>query len=719
MKISHRRQLALASIALIQASVALAQSSEDEEDLMLAYGDKATISLATGSVQALRRAPAVASVITAEDIAAIGATDLDEVLETVAGVHVSRTAVAYAPLYLFRGIGVGNTYNPEVLMLQNGVPMTSSYSGDRGNMWGGFPVENIARIEVIRGPGSALYGADAYAGVINIITKNAAEVSGTQFGLRGGSFNTRNGWVQHGGKLGEVDVAAYLRVGSTDGFKETIARDAQSRFDNRFNTHASLAPGSVNVGVDSVDGGLDLAYDKWRLRAGYKLRDNLQTGAGVSSALDPVSRMKSARINGDLSWTDPHLSQDWGLGFVASYFQLEDETPNGLQLLPPGATIGPNTFTNGMIGGPARSERQVRLSAFATYTGFENQSIRLGLGHDDINLFEASTYKNFFVNAAGTPVPTDAAGNPVAANPVVIDYNTLQPHILPHQRKLDYLYAQDEWNFARDWTFTAGLRHDRYSDFGSTTNPRLALVWDAALDLTVKLLDGRAYRAPSFSELYGINPVSNGNPSLRPETIRTTEAVFSWQARRDTQLNLSLFHYDMKDIIRPVANVTGGTAATFQNAGDQTGRGAELEATWDATREVRLSGHYAYQHGTDRTTGADPGYAPRRHIYGRADWRVAGTWLASTQVNRIADRKRAVGDTRPDIPDYTTVDLTLRTTRNQNAWNFAASLRNIFNANAREPSLVAAPLAGFPTSTIPDDLPLAGRSFYLQAIYKM
>ncbi len=712
------RKLALASAMLLQAGTSFSQGLEEEE-LALAYGDKATVSLATGTAQPLRRAPAVASVITAEDIAAMGATDLDEVLETVAGVHVSRSAIAYAPLYFFRGIGVGNAYNPEVLMLQNGVPMTSSYSGDRGNMWGGLPVENIARIEVIRGPGSALYGADAYSGVINIVTKSAADIQGTHFGTRLGSFDSGSAWVQHGGKLGGVDVAAYLRIGTTDGFKEKIEQDGQSRLDSRFGTRASLAPGSVNTGVDSVDAGLDLGYEKWRFRAGYKLRDNLETAAGVSSALDPVSKMKSERFNGDLSWNDAKFTENWGLGFTGSFFQLSDSTPNGLQLLPPGATIAGRTFTSGMIGGPSRSERQVRLSAFATYNGFENHSLRFGMGHDDIDLYETATRKNFITNAAGTPVPTDAFGRAVFSSPVVIDYNTLQPHILPQHRKVNYLFVQDEWHFARDWTLTAGVRRDSYSDFGATTNPRFAVVWDAALDLTVKLMHGRAFRAPSFSEQYGINPVSNGNPNLRPETIATTEAAFTWQARKDLQVNLSLFTYGMKDIIRAVPDVAGGVPTTFQNAGNQTGRGAELEATWDATRTLRLTGNYAYQHSVDKSTNTDPGYAPRNHFYGRADWRFSGDWMASTQVNHVADRKRAFGDTRPNIPDYTTVDLTLRTTRSQNQWNFAASVRNLFDANAREPSLVAAPFGAFPTSQIPGDLPLARRSFYLQALYKM
>ncbi|MFP5394245.1 MAG: TonB-dependent receptor plug domain-containing protein, partial [Gammaproteobacteria bacterium] len=147
-------------------ALAAAQQASEEDELSLVYGDKTNVTIATGSVQSLRRAPAVASVITAADIAAMGATDLDQVLESVPGMHVNRSANNYAPLYVMRGIAT--QFGPQLLVMQDGVPITTIFAGNKGNLWGGYPVEHIARIEVIRGPGSALYGSDAFSGVINI-----------------------------------------------------------------------------------------------------------------------------------------------------------------------------------------------------------------------------------------------------------------------------------------------------------------------------------------------------------------------------------------------------------------------------------------------------------------------------------------------------------------------------------------------------------------------
>jgi iron complex outermembrane receptor protein len=647
-------------------------------------------------------------VITAEDIAAMGAVDLDEVMETVPGVHVARNSLGNVAVYAIRGIY--NINNPQVLMLQNGVPMTTMFLGNKGGVWGGLPLENVERIEIIRGPGSALYGADAYSGVINIITKTAADTPGTEFGVRGGSFGTWNTWIQHGGKLGDVDVAAYLRVGSTDGYKETIGSDAQTTRDQQKSTHVSPAPGPMNLGQDTVDASLNLGYGKWHFNAGYKLRDHSQLGAGVASVLDPNSYVKSERFNTDVSWNDAQFAPDWSVGATASLLYYADTAPVNLMLSPPG-TIFPNNaaFPAGQIGGPNKWERQWRFSGNASYTGFSGHSVRIGAGHDDLNLYKTATIKNYQINTA--------TGAVTWTGPVV-DYSSIQPFMTPHRRLVDYIYLQDEWQFARDWTLTAGVRRDIYSDVGGTTNPRAALVWDASVDLTAKLLVGRAFRAPAFNELYGINnPVNKGNPALKPETIATEEAAFNWQARKDLQLNLSFFRYTMRDIIRAIANTPAAPQlTTFQNTGEQRGRGLELEAVWDASRTLRLTGNYSLQKSVDVATDTDAGYVPHHHFYARGDWHFSQGWMASAQLDWVAQRKRAVGDIRPDVPDYKTVDLTLRTQRGKGHWDLAASIRNLFDATVLEPSINQGTTS---TVLIPGDLPQAPRSFYLQATYTL
>jgi outer membrane receptor protein involved in Fe transport len=687
MKISTERLFMLLTIAWAVSVHAAPQTEEDE--LALAYGDKSFVSIASGNQQPIARAPSVATVITAEDIAAIGAADLDEVLETVPGLHVARAVISYNPIYTIRGIY--SQYNPQVLMLVNGIPITGVTFGDRSIIWGGMPMENIARIEVIRGPGSALYGADAFSGVINIITKTSFDLDGTQIGLRAGSFNSRDAWLQYGGVLGNYDVAAYLRAGHTDGQRRIITADAQSFYDAMFFTNASLAPGPVNLGRDAIDGRIDLSRDKWRLRAGYQQRDHLGDGAGAASALDPNGSNFGQRVSSDLTYQDTNFAP--GLDVTAQISYLHITEKSNLTLFPAGVDFGGGPFLNGMIGNPAKWERHLRFNLSASYNGLQSHKLRLGTGTQDDDLYRTYETNNF-------------SAGPQSGNPPVIE---VTPFLLPHSRRVNYVYAQDEWAFTRDWYLTAGVRRDQYSDFGGTTNPRLALVWETAYNLTSKLLYGRAFRPPSFSELYNINnPVLLGNTNLKPETNESTELAFAWQASSSLQANLNLFHYQMKNILRP------DSTFTVQNAGRQHGQGMEIELVWDANQSLRLSGNYAQQHSIDEATNQDAGNAPRHHAYARVDWRFMPRWTLDTQLNYVADRKRVPGDTRPPIADYRTVDLTLRNQKQFIDWDFTFKVLNLFNADAREPSPY-----GTPFVPIPNDLPLAGRAWRIELTHQL
>jgi iron complex outermembrane receptor protein len=701
-KSSYASHLCLAvALTLPSVQVLAGPPPSEEDELSLVYGNSDSVSIATGSLQTLRRAPAVAAVITAADIAAMGYSDMDQVLETVAGMHISRSPNSYSSVYVVRGIYSGQ--GPQVLVLQNGVPITTLFTGNKGNLWGGYPVELISRIEVIRGPGSALYGSDAFSGVINIITKGAAEAAGTEFGARGGSFGTRDAWVQHGGSAGPFEIQAYLRVGGTDGFHRTVEADAQTRNDKLLGTHASLAPGSVNVGNDAIDANLDIAYGKWRARLNYKLRDNMGSGAGIASALDPVGEGRGERFISNLSWTDPQFSRDWGVGFSLNGQTYSQQIPEPYILLPAGLRFPTGVFPNGMIGAPETWERNIRSSAYADYSGLDQHHVRIGIGHDDLDMYRTRERRNFTYAVNGTPIP----------QPALTDFYGTESFLTPHRRRIDYLYLQDEWHLAQDWNLTAGVRHDHYSDFGGTTNPRLALVWDASFDLTAKLLYGRAFRAPAFNETYSTaNPVALGNPDLKPETNGTLEAAFAWQAASDVQANLTLYRYSMGNIIRLVPRAIAGTGLIYANTGSQTGHGVELETSWAVNRELRLVGNYAWQRSTDKATGLDAGYAPHNHLYGRADWQVGSGYVCSSQLNWVAGRARPAGDLRAPVADYRTLDLTLATRNGRKQWNFSAALRNAFNADVREPS----PSPGL---QLPFDLPMAPRAVSLQASYKM
>jgi iron complex outermembrane receptor protein len=629
-------------------------------------------------------------VITSRDIEAMGATDLDQALESVPGLHVSMSNIALKPIYSFRGIFTKE--NPEILMLVNGIPITNVFWGDRSQAWGGMPLENVSRIEVIRGPGSALYGADAFSGVINVITKTATEINGTESGVRIGSFNSRDAWIQHGGELGTLASAFYLRAGNTDGQKGIIQKDSQSAWDALYGTNASLAPGTINAERKAIDAHAELSKEAWRFRATYQKRE-VGSGAGLAGSLDPNARVSESRTYMDLNYEQANWVPNWDVSGVVGYYNIKEKLADPtITLFPAGATLPWGTFPNGMIGNPAHSEQHTHASVSAFYTGFEQHRVRVGTGFRIEDMYAVEETKNYDATFSPLPGIVDATGNPFLV------------YMLPHKRHLSYVFIQDEWGLAKDWALTAGVRHDKYSDFGGTTNPRLALVWDAAYNVVVKVMHGTAFRAPSFSELYAINnPVTIGSPSLKPETITTDELAFSWQATSALQSNLNFFKYEMRNIILPVATAA---TPTYQNAGDQSGRGLELESTLDVTNNVRLTGSYSLQHSVDEHTGQDAGMAPHRRLFGRADWRFAPLWQLGTTVNNVADRAREPGDTRPQVPNYTTVNLTLRREKVVDGLDVNAMVSNLFNQSAWEPTFNAVGMYS--------DLPLPGRAFYIQ-----
>ncbi|MDF3012726.1 MAG: hypothetical protein K0Q78_930, partial [Cellvibrio sp.] len=237
--------LALAGLASGVNAEPGARSSDDFYNLSLAELGQIEISIATGNSTPLDRAPATATVISAGEIQAMGARTLNDVLETVPGLHVSLSSLSRLDsIYSIRGIHTG--FNPQVLLLMNGVPVQYNAQGGRPTLFR-LPVTSIERVEVIRGPGSAVYGADAYAGVINVITKDVAAIDATRIGGGLGSFNSRDLWLQTAGDWNDIGIALNVSYQESDGDDQRrVNSDLQSALDAGLGTDASLAPGALS-----------------------------------------------------------------------------------------------------------------------------------------------------------------------------------------------------------------------------------------------------------------------------------------------------------------------------------------------------------------------------------------------------------------------------------------------------------------------------------------
>jgi iron complex outermembrane receptor protein len=678
--------------------VPLVMAEEPINDFTDFYGDADFVSIATGSKQNIDKAPAIASVITAQDITNRGARNLVEALAMVPGLNVSRSSQTLAPRFHFRGIT--STFAPQALLMVNGIPLKSVVRGDSHIVWGEFPVHSIARIEVIRGPGSALYGADAYAGVINVITKSFSDIKANEAGALVGSFDTVNPWFNFAFGDEKRNASINIEFVNSDGQDSIIESDAQSAIDTVAAELFGLppisnAPGQVNAGFQGLDIFADFNYDDLTLKLSIQDRTDVGLGQGAGEALDPIGRLGSQKIIADVQYTLEGLAEDLSVTIQGSYYFSTQEIEEDVHIFPEGALFG--AFPDGLIGGPGWKEDNVNGLVKGLYTGFSGHNVAIGFGAQHADLFEVTSTTNFFPDL--TPRPNGIED--VSDTPEVFLPEVSREHL--------YAYAQDIWQLAPDWELTTGIRWDHYSDFGTTINPRVALVWSSSLDSTTKLLYGRAFRAPSFAELFTVNnPIALGNLNLEPEVIDTVELSYIKQFSDATSATVSTFYYSADNFITFVADANNVTQ-TAQNVGQREGKGVELELNYQLN-DFSLSANYSYVKATDQLLNDDVGEYPNHQFKASLNWQISPTIMLNLNANIVGDRERTPLDDRAPLEGFSDIGFNLQYQPVRSGWLFSLRSRNIFDENILEPS-IGPTIQGGPVN-IPGDLPQAGIAFY-------
>jgi len=330
------------------------------------------------------------------------------------------------------------------------------------------------------------------------------------------------------------------------------------------------------------------------------------------------------------------------------------------------------------------------------YSGFDRHRIRLVVGGLWGDVYQTTDKVNFDINI------DPLLGVVFSPRGALVDVSDTADVWLPERdRSVVYAAVQDEWQLAKRWQLTSGLRYDHYSDFGDTINPRLALVWATTDNWTSRLLYGRAFRAPSFEELYVTsNPVGLGDPDLNPEIIDTVELAFSWRDDRERNAGINLFYFDIDDYIERVPN---GVAGQNQSANDgaRRGQGVEVEGGMPLFTGLRFSANYAWVYVEDKRSGDDVGEAPGQQAYLALDWQFASFWQLGTQLNWFGRIERTAGDNRDPIDSAAVLDMTLRRIKLFNRAELAVRLRNVLDQN------YVAPSPG-PAATIPGDYPQPG-----------
>ena len=555
---------------LLSCTLALPLTAHAEElaDLSLEQLMAVPVVGASKYEQTQDRVAAAVTVITRDEIRSFGWRTLDEALATLPGVHTS-----YDRQYSYvgvRGFGLAGDYMTRVLVTIDGVRVNEPmYDGAPLGRMLPLDMDLVERIEFIPGPGGAIYGQNAMFGVVNVITRKGAALDGGEFAA---SWQwpqaTRKARVSWGKRLdNELELmvsAAILRSDGDDlwmdfgdGVSGTV-RDQDGERDQEFNLSARRGPWSFG------------------LAHGDRRKDD-PTGIYGNDPLTPGS------FQGD-RYTVAHLGYSAALSDTLS--------------LSARAFVGDYRYESTLIysddeTGPLPYD----YPASAAWHGAELQLVSTALaGH---TLMVGAEYQR---NQR-------------------IDQNGIYPDgsYLLRDRRDGYragVFVQDEWRLTDGFAATLGLRADHNDLTGTKLSPRLGLIWNASARNTLKLLYGRAHRAPNAYQAFYDEPgFQNANPDLGGEVVDTTELVLDHRASADLHLRASLYRWKIDDLTTYV--IDEDDIGQYQAAGSVESRGLELSATRTWRSGARLRGNVSFQHATD-TAGNRVENSPR--VLGRVNF---------------------------------------------------------------------------------------------------
>jgi outer membrane receptor for ferrienterochelin and colicins len=244
------------------------------------------------------------------------------------------------------------------------------------------------------------------------------------------------------------------------------------------------------------------------------------------------------------------------------------------------------------------------------------------------------------------------------------------------------LFLQDEFLLAERWRLEAGVRYDHYYTFGGTTNPRVALVYNPDEASALKLLYGRAFRAPNAYESYYADGFSaKANPDLDPETIRTLEAVYERTWATGWRLASSLYHYRILDLIVQVIDPLDGLLL-FENADSVRATGIEVELERRFANGARVQWSHALQRAEIESSGTRLTNSPAHLSQLLAEVPLGGPWRGGVDLQALSERDTLGGG---DVPGYVVANLVVRAPDLVRGLDLDLAVTNLLDAEIRDP----------------------------------
>lgn len=568
------RQIVLAlGLMLVTAPVVAAQESmADLLDVSLAELMAEPVISASTIPEALAEAPATVIVISGEELTARGYRELSELYDDLPGMDLSRSYGDTFYRNQWRGLrkSIGTPY----LLLLDGVLLNHLYYNQE-EIIAALPMRLIERVEVVYGPASAVYGANAFVGVINVITRNRLPADGQQSSvqLRAGSFDTRIadlGWL---GQQGEwrASVAARVHQGNLD-------PDAAQHYEwTRPDYLANRQLWGAFVDDPDRAGRYDSPYANLGLDARVFYRDTELAAQYFTLNTHFGNIYPGDRVQMRSYWSEPehsfYLRQGWTFRRNLTGSTLLRYRDSGLA--PDSDTLEAFVGTDPQTGQPARLMNY-------SYWGSENKSWTLAQSLDwranpfttvlgGLRWERKDLQKAYRINYGPTlraDQITDVSAYP---NPPYASYDTIPSNRIQTEDLGGYLLWRQRLPGrpfgGGNHTLHLGLRQDHNSEYGSATSFRggYVLAWER---WTAKLLYGDGFNEPAPRELYGGWSGSGSNPSLDPETAHTLETSLAWTGERISWL-VSAYELRSSDNI---TTFSGGAT----NLGDRHVYGADV-----------------------------------------------------------------------------------------------------------------------------------------------
>lgn len=551
----------LLMIALITGSIAIPSGVALAADLN-EYTLDAMVVTATRTEKKILDVPASVQVITAMDIENSGAVYVDDVFKKVPGVNVSRTSglANSKPVVTMRGVKSGS----DVLVLVDGQPMVNAYSGVVN--WNDIPVNSIEKIEVVKGPGSAIYGSNAMAGVINITTKKAQKLHGSA----SVSYGTNHTWIKNinfGDKVGKFGYDLYYQGTDSHTYSDMATASISKDKDNKAEAGSGYDVVSKTTGGQQViigkKGEKIWDEDNYKARFTYDFDENKTLSLGFMKTENEYSYDYDSHEN----WVGKLGSISLGNGnkFNVSKSAFDD-APGGVEEKI--YTIG---YTDKAIG--------LNINAGLT----DNDSWNGGqytTGKKDLSVYNSQRYtlgvtKEFNVSEkdsllVGVQYQHDKMEKEK------LDKKDFRTILQAGAGKADTygVFIQDEHNFNDKLSLIGAIRYDHWtvkdgfaydkkgldvhpdSRSDSALSPKIALNYKFDDTQSSYVSWGKAFSAPSLYDMFAgsvsKSSASNHyvipNPSLKPQIITTTEVGYKKNINDKTIIQTAVYHNKIKNI---------------------------------------------------------------------------------------------------------------------------------------------------------------------------